>query len=88
MGVLLYGTAIYNAPNEGSILLEGQLWAFGLDFSDEYADIQREQEEAEAEAKWETKREEFKQRKISSFMESPKISIHTQALRGMGAQRN
>ena len=43
---------------------------------------------AEAEAKWETKREEFKQRKISSFMESPKISIHTQALRGMGAQRN
>ena len=34
--VLLYGTAIYNAPNAGSIELKGQWWAFFFDFSDEY----------------------------------------------------
>ena len=30
MAVLLYGTAIYNAPNDGSLLLKGQWWAFGI----------------------------------------------------------
>mmetsp|Transcript_36811 Transcript_36811/g.79462 ORF Transcript_36811/g.79462 Transcript_36811/m.79462 type:complete len:488 (-) Transcript_36811:177-1640(-) len=87
MAVLLYGTAIYNAPNDGSLLLEGQWWAFGIDLRDEYDAIRREKEEAEADAKWESKRQEFK-RTRSSFMESPRISIHTQALRGIGAQHN
>ena len=90
MAVLLYGTAIYNAPNDGSLLLEGQWWAFGIDLTDEYEAIRREQEEAEIDAKWEAKRHEFKVRTFSSFkeMNSPKISVHTQALRGIGAQHN
>ena len=88
MAVLLYGTAIYNAPNEGSLSLRGEWWALGIDFTDEYEAIKREQEEAEADAKWEAKRMEFKQRTYSSFIESPRISIHTQSLRGIGAQHN
>jgi len=88
MAVLLYGTAIYNAPNEGSLSLEGQWWAFGIDLSDEYAAIRREQEEEEVDARWEEKRQQFKVRTRSSFIESPRISVHTQALRGIGAQHN
>lgn len=87
MGVLLYGTAVYNAPNAGCILLEGQWWGFGIDLSDEYEAIREEQEEAEIEAKWEAKRQEFKVRTHSSFT-SPRISVHTQALRGIGANHN
>mmetsp|Transcript_28495 Transcript_28495/g.60127 ORF Transcript_28495/g.60127 Transcript_28495/m.60127 type:complete len:489 (-) Transcript_28495:137-1603(-) len=88
MAILLYGTAIYNAPNDGSLLLKGQWWAFKINLSDEYDAIRREQEEAEAEAKWEAKRQEFKVRTRSSFIESPRISVHTQSLRGIGAQHN
>jgi len=88
MAVLLYGTAIYNAPNAGSILLEGQWWAFGINLSREYEEVKRELEEAEIDSKWEAKRQEFKVRTHSSFIESPRISIHTQALRGIGAQHN
>lgn len=88
MGVLIYGTAIYNAPNAGSVLLEGEWYSFGIDCSKEYEAIRREQEEAEADAAWEAKQQEFKVRKLSSFMESPRISVHTQALRGLGAQHN
>lgn len=36
MVILLYGTAIYNAPNPGSIKLTGQFWDCFLDFSNEY----------------------------------------------------
>lgn len=88
MGVLLYGTAIYNAPNAGCIQLEGQWFAFGINLKEEYDAIRLEQEEAEIDAKWESKRNEFKVRTHSSFIESPMISIHTQALRGIGAQHN
>mmetsp|Transcript_20030 Transcript_20030/g.31270 ORF Transcript_20030/g.31270 Transcript_20030/m.31270 type:complete len:470 (-) Transcript_20030:267-1676(-) len=88
MCVLLYGTAIYNAPNGGSLLLEGQWWAFGINLSSEYEEIKRELEQADIDAKWEAKRQEFKVRTHSSFIESPRISIHTQALRGIGAQHN
>ncbi|KAL3823118.1 hypothetical protein ACHAXA_006448 [Cyclostephanos tholiformis] len=87
MAVLLYGTAIYNAPNDGSLLLGGQWWAFGIDLSEEYDEIRREQEEAELEAQWDKKQQEFKKKRLSSFMTSPKISVHTQALVGIGAQR-
>mmetsp|Transcript_8907 Transcript_8907/g.20011 ORF Transcript_8907/g.20011 Transcript_8907/m.20011 type:complete len:474 (+) Transcript_8907:91-1512(+) len=87
MSVLLYGTAIYNAPNDGSLLLKGQWWAFGINLSEEYDAIRQEQEEADSDAKWESKRLEFKARTYSSFT-SPKISVHTQALRGVGAQHN
>lgn len=43
--VLLYGTAIYNAPNDGSLLLKGQWWAFGIDLSEEYAMILSQQKQ-------------------------------------------
>lgn len=43
MVVLLYGTAVYNAPNTGSILLEGQWYALGLDYSKEYKAIHEEE---------------------------------------------
>lgn len=45
MGVLLYGTAIYNAPNSGSILLKGGWQSCMLDFSEEYQAIQDELED-------------------------------------------
>jgi hypothetical protein len=38
MFVLLYGTAIYNAPNAGSVLLKGGLQSCFIDCSDEYED--------------------------------------------------
>ncbi len=88
MAVLLYGTAIYNAPNDGSLLLEGQWWALGINLSEEYDEIRREREAAEIDAKWEDKMKSFKMRTYSSFIESPRISVHTQALRGIGAQHN
>ena len=43
MVVLLYGTAIYNAPNAGSISLKGEWFSFGFNFSEEYKDIQEEE---------------------------------------------
>lgn len=88
MGVLIYGTAVYNAPNAGSVLLEGEWYSFGINCSKEYEAIRREQEEAEADAAWAAKQQEFKVRKVSSFMESPRISVHTQALRGLGSQHH
>ncbi len=48
--ILLYGTAIYNAPNGGGLRLEGQWWALGINLSNEYVAILREHEvKAEAE---------------------------------------
>ena len=88
MCVLIYGTAVYNAPNAGSVLLDGKWYSFGINCTTEYEAIRREQEEADEDAMWEAKQQEFKVRKISSFMESPRISVHTQALRGLGAQHN
>jgi len=46
MFILLYGTAIYNAPNAGSISLRGQWYALGLDYSKDY-DAVREEEAAQ-----------------------------------------
>jgi hypothetical protein len=40
MFVLLYGTAVYNAPNIGSIKLTGGLLNCFMDFSNEYEDIE------------------------------------------------
>ena len=38
--VLLYGTAIYNAPNPGSILLKGEIHSCGLDYSSDYHELE------------------------------------------------
>lgn len=42
MMVLLYGTAVYNAPNAGSIKLTGSFQHFFMDFSDEYEEVETE----------------------------------------------
>lgn len=46
MVVLLYGTAIYNAPHAGSISLEGQWFSCGLNYTKDYEAI-KEQEAAD-----------------------------------------
>lgn len=43
MAVLLYGTAIYNAPNAGSISLQGEWFSLGLDFRKEYEALKEEE---------------------------------------------
>lgn len=40
MIILIYGTAIYNAPDVGSIRLDGQWYSLGMNFEDEYNEIQ------------------------------------------------
>lgn len=85
MCVLLYGTAIYNAPNAGSVKLEGKWWHLGLNMTKEYTEIEVEMEEAKAQQEWEERQAEFKKRRMSSFAQrSPMISVHTQALSGLG----
>lgn len=42
MGVLLYGTAVYNAPNAGSIELRGGMTSCCMDFSEEYDEAIRD----------------------------------------------
>jgi hypothetical protein len=86
MFVLLYGTAVYNAPNAGSILLEGKWVTLWMDCSPEYKEIKEEEKEAAMAAEWEERQASFKDRRGSSFIgeRSPHISIHTQALRGLG----
>lgn len=86
MCVLLYGTAIYNAPNAGSVKLEGKWWQLWLNMTDEYNEIEMEIQEAEAAAEWEDRLAEYKQRRLSSFAQrSPMVSVHTQALHGLGS---
>jgi hypothetical protein len=51
MFVLLYGTAIYNAPNPGSLLLKGEWFNFGLDFTKEYAEAEDEAFDADDRSK-------------------------------------
>lgn len=87
MIVLLYGTAIYNAPNAGSIRLEGEWFSFGLNFKEEYGKIEAEHEEQEMESEWEKRQNQFATRTESSFYgeRSPHISVHTQALRGLAS---
>lgn len=90
MMILLYGTAVYNAPNAGSVELHGKWYDFGLDFSDEYAKITEEIREAELEMEWAERQKKFTQRTTSSFYgeRSPHVSIHTQALRGLGTPQH
>lgn len=88
MVVLLYGTAIYNAPNSGSIRLDGQWYAFGMQFSHEYAEVETELHEAAMHADWEARRGEFVEVRTNSMAEhSPYVSMHTQALRGFGSPK-
>lgn len=86
MCVLLYGTAVYNAPNAGSIKLLGEWFSLGIHLGHEYTEIELEQQEAELEQEWQDRRLTPGTRKASSFAEhSPYVSMHTQALRGLAA---
>jgi hypothetical protein len=90
MCVLLYGTAVYNAPNAGSLRLEGQWYSFGIDLRKEYEEIEMEEQEAQLDAEWKSRMTDFKDnRKESSFYgeRSPHVSIHTQALRGLASAK-
>jgi drug/metabolite transporter (DMT)-like permease len=88
MCVLLYGTAVYNAPNAGSFKLQGEWFHFGLNMNDEYEEIELESHEAEMEREWQERKQIFKSRRPSSMAErSPHISVHTQALRGLAAAK-
>ena len=82
MCVLLYGTAIYNAPNAGSIKLLGEWFAFGMHFGNEYTEVEMQQQEADSEREWDERRIGFGMRKASSLAEhSPFISMSTHHLR-------
>jgi len=70
MAVLLYGTSIYNAPHPGSVWLQGEWYSLGLDFSDEYHEIEESTRESEIDAEWEAKQLQFKVRNNSSFIGS------------------
>ncbi len=48
--ILFYGTAIYNAPNAGSIRLMGDPWSCYLDCSDEYFEAEEEISQAAKES--------------------------------------
>jgi len=89
MFVLLYGTAVYNAPNAGSVKLDGNWYSLGFDFSEEYKEIELQQEEQELDAEWQQKMQQFKTRTGSSFYGecSPHVSVHTQALRGLASPK-
>lgn len=88
MCVLLYGTAVYNAPNAGSIKLKGEWFSFCVDLSDEYEEIELSEQEAQVDAEWDAKVVMFQKRRASSLAErSPHISIHTQALRGLASPK-
>lgn len=85
MFVLLYGTAIYNAPHAGSIELRGGWYALGINLEHEYDAVKAEIEEAEMHDEFEARKQNFGARRVSSMIErSPMISLHTQALRGLG----
>lgn len=86
MIVLLYGTSIYNAPHAGSIKLLGQWYVWGINLASEYDAVHAELEEAHVHDEWESRRADFIVKRHSSLAErSPMISIHTQALRGLGS---
>lgn len=88
MVVLLYGTAIYNAPNAGSIPLNGSWYSIGINLQSEYDQIERDELDNQMDIEWMAKQAEFKKKRFSSMAEqrSPHISVHTQALGGLGAQ--
>ena len=51
MLILIYSTSVYNAPNAGSILLDGHWYSFGIDCSQEYEAVQREKGKTYAKSK-------------------------------------
>lgn len=88
MMILLYGTAIYNAPNAGSVKLQGEWFAFGLNLKEEYDALEVEMKEEEMDREWKARQQEFKTRRASSLAERPPYtSVHTAALRGLASPK-
>jgi drug/metabolite transporter (DMT)-like permease len=87
MVVLLFGTAVYNAPNDGSIRLTGEWYALGINLQKEYDEIDAEQQEADLEKQWEERRSTFGTRRASSLAEHSPYVLHTQAMRGLASPR-
>lgn len=87
--VLLYGTGVYNAPNPGSVKLDGKWYALGINMQAEYDAIEEEMKEREMDEEFEKRQALFKERRESSFFgeRSPYTSLHTQALRGFGSPK-
>ena len=89
MIVLLFGTAIYNAPNDGSIELKGQWWALGADYSNEYQEIEFEREREELLRKMKFRERNRNRATLHESIGPGKIdftslrtSFHTLSLRG------
>jgi multidrug transporter EmrE-like cation transporter len=89
MFVLLYGTGVYNAPNPGSIKMDGCWYALGINMQAEYDKLDEEMKEAEMDEEFRQRKAAFKERRESSFFgeRSPYTSLHTQALRGFGSPK-
>jgi hypothetical protein len=85
MVVLLFGTAVYNAPNDGSIRLTGEWYALGINLQNEYDEIAAEQQEADLEKQWEERRSTFGTRRASSLAEHSPYVLHT--MRGLASPR-
>jgi len=80
-----HDTAGTNEQNTGSIRLEKQWYSLGFDFKHEYDQVEAQMAEQEMHAEWESKKAEFKRRNSSFAERSPRVSIYTQAHRGLGA---
>jgi hypothetical protein len=77
MAVLLFGTAVYNAPNAGSVQLRGQWFALGFDLQSEYDEIELEHRQADQDREWEERKSNFLLRRPSSIPGDPTFpSIH------------
>ncbi|CAB9520871.1 35 member F6 [Seminavis robusta] len=68
MFILLYGTAVYNAPNPGCVKMDGSWYAFGINLQKEYDALEEEMKQAEADDEWAQRAKEFKERRESSFI--------------------
>jgi hypothetical protein len=71
MAVLLFGTAVYNAPNAGSIRLQGQWYSLGVDLTQEYDEVELELREEEQDREWEARKSNFLLRRPSSIPGDP-----------------
>lgn len=79
MAVLLYGTSVYNAPNPGSIMLDGSWYSFGINLQKDYDELEEELKQQEMDEEWAQKKSLFRERTDSSFYgdRSPYVDLQT-----------
>ena len=80
MFVLLYGTSVYNAPNPGSVKLDGSWYSLGINLQSEYDELEQVLKQQEEDEEWAKKKSLFRERTDSSFYgdRSPYIDLQTQ----------